>query len=108
MDKILGCKDHEGTRTIKFIISGDSLVNPLRDEITIRKEKFMFYSCEKFNNRKFNTYNQRQIIMKIMNNLEFKPISPCRYINDDLYYKLISCIQTYCLNYGIFPLRTAG
>lgn len=99
MDKIISYsyKKH------KFKIKSDSLVNPLFNSLTLKKQQFIFYNDDLKRKR---TYDARLQIERRLKEDEFWQDEVHFYIEDESFESLIKEIKNYCCEYRVIPVRT--
>lgn len=94
MDKILVYKNK------KFEAKREKQ-NPLYNDDIINKQKYMYYSEDKYNKYNINNY-----LTKTMQNVCFEITENKSYIENQLFETIIRDTKKYCLIYNTYPVRT--
>ena len=99
MDKIL----KYSSKSKKFKVNSDKLINPLYNKEVKRKQKFLFYGK---GGKKKKTYHQQLRIYKMLESAQYIQDSKHMYIDDAFFEKLITDVRDYCMQYRTLPVRT--
>lgn len=99
MDKIISYsyKRH------KFKVKSDSLVNPLYNQFTLKKQQYFFFNDDLKRER---TYDARRQIERRLREEEFFQDATHFYIADAAFDTLIREIKDYCYEYRVIPVST--
>lgn len=99
MDKIL----KYSSKSKKFKVNSDKLINPLYNKEVKRKQKFLFYGK---GGKKKKTYHQQLRIYKMLESAQYIQDSKHMYIDDAFFEKLITDVRDYCMQYRTLLVRT--